>query len=589
MVGKYPGLAPVGETYYVRVWVPEGLRGVVGKRELKESLRTSDLEEARRLYGPVHARMKREIADARQSRKSKAQPEFDRSKARWALAAWGLQQQHMPPEQDSSLQTPWSVLDRVGRLKRAAIEPSGWREIDGFDQMVADMLSAGGMPVRVTDPVVAGMRQEAAMAAMLAAQDRERKRMTAAFAAASEEARTTPLLKVAAMPAKAPEERPTPTLTLRKLYDEWLPRVAPAEKEKGRLDHQIKRLIETVGDIPCNWLTKEQITEFMGLVSRFPGRKRPAELNALPMRELVELFEEQQEERDEGERWKTLTETTAGEWFASYRRMFDFAVANSWCEVNPWTPLRKFVVKGAESIRRRAFSEAEITTLFEKPLFQGEGSGAAFWLPILAYHHGCRMSELAALPLVNVKTQGEHWYFDTTADVKVKNEGSERTIPLHPSMKKLGFLDYVEQQREAGGTWLFPELDHDHRFGPGHEYSKAFGRWLRDDAGFADPSLVFHSFRHSWKRRARASPVKEEVHDVLSGHKSSTSTEEFRVSRKYGEGVDVAPLAAAMAEITFPAFPRVKAGGVGRRPSPPPEPKRGNLKPSATRSAATTA
>src|SRR5207248_147749 len=124
-------------------------------------------------------------------------------------------------------------------------------------------------------------------------------------------------------------------------------------------------------------------------------------------------------------------------------------------------------------------------------------------LPILAYHHGCRMSELAALPLASFREQGVHWYFDVTEDVKVKNEGSQRVIPLHPDMERLGFLNHVNHLRKAGEAWLFPELDHQHKFGPGHEYSKAFGRWLRD-AGFTDPAIVFHSFRHAWKRRARA-------------------------------------------------------------------------------------
>ena len=70
--------------------------------------------------------------------------------------------------------------------------------------------------------------------------------------------------------------------------------------------------------------------------------------------------------------------------------------------------------------------------------------------------------------------------------------------------------------------------------------------------GMDDPSITFHSFRHTWKRRARASDVKEEIHDVLSGHASTT------ISRKYGEGLDVSDLAKNMALIEFPTMPKVK-------------------------------
>ena len=72
--------------------------------------------------------------------------------------------------------------------------------------------------------------------------------------------------------------------------------------------------------------------------------------------------------------------------------------------------------------------------------------------------------------------------------------------------------------------------------------------------GMDDPSITFHSFRHTWKRRARASDVKEEIHDVLSGHASTT------ISRKYGEGLDVSDLARNMALISFPTMPKVKVG-----------------------------
>ena len=44
---------------------------------------------------------------------------------------------------------------------------------------------------------------------------------------------------------------------------------------------------------------------------------------------------------------------------------------------------------------------------------------------------------------------------------RVKNRGSERLIPLHPELIRLGFMTYVAQQRGAGETRLFPELKPD--------------------------------------------------------------------------------------------------------------------------------
>ena len=70
-----------------------------------------------------------------------------------------------------------------------------------------------------------------------------------------------------------------------------------------------------------------------------------------------------------------------------------------------------------------------------------------------------------------------------------------------------------------------------------------------DEQGITDPALTFHSFRHSRKRRASASDVKEEMHNVISGHKGSG------VGQNYGRGADIGPLVRDMALIIFPEFP----------------------------------
>lgn len=305
----------------------------------------------------------------------------------------------------------------------------------------------------------------------------------------------------------------------------------------------------------------------MAMVSRFPGRKRPPELNALPIRRLVDRFEAENAERPTEQKWRVLSATTVGEWFAGYRRMFDHAVAMDRVEINPFDKLKKMVVRGTTSVDRRAFTDEEITAIFMAPLFTGfEGDGkqgyrekagstvlkdAKYWLPIIALHHGARLTELAAMPLTGFRSvkreDGEDiWFFDLT-DRRLKTEQSQRLIPMHPAMIELGWLEHVAALREAGEAWLFPDLLHDNPRGAGHEFSKWWGNWSTKN-GFGDAETTFHSWRHTWKRGARRSPVKEEMHDVISGHKGQT------VSRGYGAGADIEPLARDMALIEFPTF-----------------------------------
>ena len=146
--------------------------------------------------------------------------------------------------------------------------------------------------------------------------------------------------------------------------------VKPTEKQLGRLSHQIRRLIEYVGDVPANFLTKDQVADFMSWASRFPGRKRSAALNALPMRELVVQFEQMNADlvAKNQATIPTLTKTTVEEWFASYKRMFAYGVDLDLIERNPFDRLRALVVTGANSVKRRAFTDDEIIKIFTAPL-----------------------------------------------------------------------------------------------------------------------------------------------------------------------------------------------------------------------------
>lgn len=555
-------------TYYVRVQVPADVQSILVKREFWESLKTSNFHDAKKAAAPIIAKFKREIATARNSAYGgRGQA------ARNALASWAVKEAQRPTPSDGEIISDWVALQRVDALQKAWQDPEGWRAIEGFDRTLAAILTRNGFVVSDDDPILAEVRQEAALTFLYAAQTAERWRITNAFLKGARASAKADIETIATTPSKAVSELPAPSLTISSLYDKWVAALSPVEKEKGRLDHSLRRLIEFVGDVPANYLGKEQVAEFMSWVTRFPGRKRSAELNALPMRALVERFEELNAGLVKAgqEPIPTLTVSTVEEWFAGFKRMYAYGVDLDLIEKNPFDRIKSLVVKGAPALKRRAYTDAEIIKIFSAPLFTGfdperstrfrEVPGdivkkdVRYWLPILSLFHGGRLTELAAMPLADLKqTSSGTWYFDLTGRPlkgarRVKTESGKREIPLHPHMLKLGFLEYVAALRTDGEVRLFPDLDHGSRHGAGHEFSKWWGDWM-DNLGLNDAQITHHSWRHSWKRRARASPVKEEMHDVISGHKGIAS-----VGREYGEGADIEDLARDMALIEFPVFP----------------------------------
>jgi hypothetical protein len=111
----------------------------------------------------------------------------------------------------------------------------------------------------------------------------------------------------------------------------------------------------------------------------------------------------------------------------------------------------------------------------------------------------------------------------------LKTLSSACTIPLHPELTRLGFIEFVEGVRRAhdDSTWLFPEIAPD-RKGGASAWTKWFSRYIRAH-GINDKNNVFHSLRHNFKDALRAAKVPEDLNDALIGHSTRGS-----VGRSYG-------------------------------------------------------
>ncbi len=562
---KLTGLTRQANTFLVRVSVPKDVRDVIGKRELIESLGTGDPKLAAKLHPAVLAKFKAKIAEARGIKVAAGAPPLDTRPAEIALARWAERVTSRPENYEipeaTALTTAPQMLTMIDGYQAffesgdsSVLPDESLHDLGPLPEMTRTMLRVGGLHVAPGHPIIAAMERQAASHIAMAYRFLERERLARAVRALDLDDATERDL--------TPKPAEPPAMKLSALYEAWLATLSVADKEKGRLANQQRRLVETVGDLPINRVTKDMISEHMTLVGRFPGRKRSAVLDALPMRELIDQFERENGERPDAEKHDCLAASTASEWFGGYQRMFKFAVDMDWLQKSPVEGLKRHVVRGGESTDRRAFTKPEIEKVFAAPLFRGydatapkgsrDKAGATvtrdskYWLPIIALLHGARLTEMAAMPLDGVCSADDgHWYFDLT-DRKVKTITSQRVIPLHPQLIALGFLDYVRELQGRKEVWLFPDLDHVSKFGPGHGFSKWWGRWTTK-LGLTDPEITFHSWRHTWKRRAReTATVKEEIHDVLSGHKGQT------VSRSYGSGADIAPLARDMALILFP-------------------------------------
>ena len=64
-----------------------------------------------------------------------------------------------------------------------------------------------------------------------------------------------------------------------------------------------------------------------------------------------------------------------------------------------------------------------------------------YWVPLIGVFSGMRLDEICQLRIQDVYKEGKHWVMNIreSEDTKIKTQSSERIIPVHSQLIKLGF------------------------------------------------------------------------------------------------------------------------------------------------------
>ncbi|RKE53571.1 site-specific recombinase XerD [Sphingomonas sp. PP-CC-3G-468] len=196
--------------------------------------------------------------------------------------------------------------------------------------------------------------------------------------------------------------------------------------------------------------------------------------------------------------------------------------------------------------KRKEFDLASLNAIFASPVYAdgarpaaGKGE-AAYWLPLLALYTGARMEELGQLRPADVQQisypDGDgidlsSWFIriqeDADDSLRLKNAASERDVPVHPELERLGFLAFVAAATKAKQERLFPKLNANIYGRLTAKWGEWFGPYLRGTCGVTDKRMVFHSFRHTFKQYARHAGIIEGVQRQIMGHGSSDVADDY--------------------------------------------------------------
>lgn len=218
---------------------------------------------------------------------------------------------------------------------------------------------------------------------------------------------------------------------------------------------------------------------------------------------------------------------------------FNLAVSNGQIANNPCDKVKVSIPDNLEKARI-SFDADDLGRLFSNELFADKvlpaianaGGIAAYWLPLIAVYSGARVGEIGQLVKENIRCPSgakriAYFMFNNEDGRHTKNRFSNREVPIHPELIRLGLLDYVA--RLPKGARLFPLLKPNKYGDLTGGFSKWFGKFLRKEIGIADKRKVFHSFRHTFISACKASRMPLSVRYAIVGHSEGT------VDGNYGE------------------------------------------------------
>lgn len=511
--------------YYFRKAVPDGLRAMVGKREVKLSLKTADLEIAKRRYRDMAADVAKQwtalLVEKQESQGGAISPRSDP-----AVEGEGPQEL---PHRVSDME----LVAHSGALYRRIIErhannpgrASHWEQkLNLLQPALPDRLREPGvvqpMRTRAQMPVLeAGRRLGPDVREYLKTEgivlDWEAQYRLYPFAATALAQAYRYLIKRA-----RGDYRPDPdadrfprfedlrllsSLNWNDLFQLYIEEAQPAGTTIKRQRGVLRAFFQFLGHDDPSRVTKADARRWK--------------------RHLIAGEKQRQTIRDAD--------------IAHPRAFFGWAADDDFIKENPFEGIR-IRVRAKAKLREKAFTLEEAERILHASLEcpQGrmteESRAARRWIPWICAYTGARINEITQARaedvfLAQVRGADPVWMMRITPEAGSVKDRDAREVALHPHLLEQGFLEYV---RDRDGKRLF--FDPSRARGGSEsnpQYAKVGERlahWVRHDVGIHDRNVKpNHGWRHLFRSHLLAANVNQQVIDYIDGHAPRTVGETY--------------------------------------------------------------
>ena len=275
------------------------------------------------------------------------------------------------------------------------------------------------------------------------------------------------------------------SISLKELINEYLEAMKENCNTKSLAGYtaQLETFLEILGNVPIQSITRKRARESVTALKQLPpNRNKSKQFRDLSIAAIIQLKPE-----------KVMSVTTVRLHIERVTALFDFAIREQYTDYNPFTGLKPKKQTRPDQ-ERKQFTSSDLAALFNPEHFKLEpGKPSRYWIPLIAAYTGLRLEEICQLRTEDIQHPDGIPSIDINddGDKLLKNRTAARSVPIHPRLIDLGFIDFASKQQGE----LFPELVKANGK-RGHHFSKWFKRY-REQCGITEPGKTFHSFRHT--------------------------------------------------------------------------------------------
>jgi len=292
-------------------------------------------------------------------------------------------------------------------------------------------------------------------------------------------------------------------------------------KSTSEIESTLGDLIEIVGDKLIGQFSMKDSREFKNIISRLPKhRTQTPRYRGLTINQILKL------DGVKGQEPKNINKLI-------YRvRIFFKWLKNNYREYVPENYFEGLSVDSNKVDKPRdGFTNEELKKIFDTTNYlyntvryrRNLIKLPKFYIPLVGLFTGMRLEEICQLRVDDVYKDDKYDVIRVkiSKDTKLKNLQSERIIPVHPILRKLGFIEYCDYLRRKKKDRVFLELKKD-KDGYGRNIGRFFNNYLKKIGVWEYQNKVFHSLRHTFITNLLQNGVREELVNGLDGHKQRT-------------------------------------------------------------------